>query len=43
MKRIRIKNNKELVCTATSANVYFSNKDRERIERKKYIINQLKK
>lgn len=43
MKRIRIKNNKELVCTAIAANVYFSNKDREKIERKKYIINQLKK
>lgn len=43
MKRIRIKNNKELVCIVSGANVYFSNKDRERIERKKYIINQLKK
>lgn len=43
MKRIRIRSNKELVCTAIYANVYFSNKDRERIERKKYIINQLKK
>lgn len=43
MKRTRIRNNKELVCTASGVNVYFSNKARERIERKKYIINQLKK
>lgn len=43
MKRTRIRSNKELVCTAIAANVYFSNKDRERMERKKYIINQLKK
>lgn len=43
MKRTIIRNNKELVCTAIAANVYFSNSERKRIERKKYIINQLKK
>lgn len=43
MKRTRIRSNKELVCTAIAANVYFSNKDRKRIERRSFIINQLKK
>lgn len=43
MKRTRINSTKELVCTVKGANAYFSNKDRERMERKKYIINQLKK
>lgn len=43
MKRIRIKIQKELVCTANNTKVYFSNKDRERMQRKNYIINQLKK
>lgn len=43
MKRTRIKNSKELVCTVKGANVYFSNKEKKIIERKMYIINELKK
>lgn len=43
MKRTRIKSTKELVCTVKGANVYFSNKDKEKIQRRNYIINELKK
>lgn len=43
MKRKRIKNNKELVCTANGLQTYFSNKDRAKMERRNYIINELKK
>lgn len=43
MKRTKIRSSKELVCSASGLQVYYSNSERTKIERKKYIINQLKK